>query len=252
MEVPGSLFRADSHLTDEAVALYVDALKLDRLRMLPQSMLEHVEKCETCKQEVTGLFSLLAEEDYSQLTPHPFLEETGNTKQRQIFTILRIAAIIVAVIGIGAIVVALFLRGNDKEIVTPVVTQRAQEDTSSSHGVAKVDKKKGEVAQSLIAARFVESPELEDLMRSSVRSAETEVQSPANGSTVHPGSILRWTTSAQPPFDLTILDNRGYAVKSFRLRSNAFDMKDSLQAGLYYWKLVAEGNLLHVGKFAVR
>ncbi len=111
---------------------------------------------------------------------------------------------------------------------------------------------KREEATKILAARFVESPEFEDLMRSSVRSAETEVHSPADGSTFHPGSTFRWTTSAQPPFDLTILNNRGFSIKSFKLRSNAFKMKDSLQAGLYYWKLVAEGNLLHVGKFTVR
>jgi hypothetical protein len=66
------------------------------------------------------------------------------------------------------------------------------------------------------------------------------------------GSTFQWTTSAHPPFDLTILDNRGFSVKSFALNTSAFRMKDSLQAGLYYWKLVAEGNLLHVGKFIVR
>jgi hypothetical protein len=118
--------------------------------------------------------------------------------------------------------------------------------------LTEVEKKTGEEASKIIAARFVESPELEDLMRSSVRSADTEVQSPANRSTVHRGSIFRWTTSAQPAFDVTILDNRGFSVKSFRLSTNAFVMKDTLQAGLYYWKLVAEGNLLHVGTFTVR
>lgn len=252
MEVPGNFFRPDSHLTEEAVALYVDALKLDRLRMLPQSMVEHVQRCETCKVEITGLFSLLAEQEYSKVATHPFLEETANKTQWSISTILRIAAIVVAVIGISAIIVTLFVRGNDKDIVTPVVADRPLGDTSSSRSFTDADKTKKEEAPKVIAARFVESPELEDLMRSSVRSAETEIHSPASGSTVHPGSMFRWTTSAQPPFDLTILNNRGFSIKSFRLRSNAFNMKDSLHPGLYYWRLVAEGNLLHVGKFTVR
>jgi len=252
MEVPNSHFRPDSHLTEEAVALYVDALKLDRLRLLPQSILEHVERCETCKEEITGLFSLLVEEDYSQLTSHPFLRETGRKTQSLVRTILRIAAIIVAVIAIGTIVVALFTGGNDKETVSSVVIDRTQRDTSSSHALTDVQKKEPQEPRKLIAARFVESPALEDLMRSTVRSAETEVHSPVNNSTVRPGSVFRWTTPAQPPFELTILDNNDSLVKSFRLRSTTCIMKDSLQAGLYYWKLVAEGNLLHVGKFTVR
>ncbi len=136
MEVPKGFFRPDSHLTEEAVALYVDALKLDRLRMLPQSMLEHVETCETCKEEITGLFSLLAEEDYSKVTLHPFLVEAGNKTQWSISTFLRIAAIVVAVAGIGAIVASLFLRGPDNDSASPVVTERAQGDTSSSRSFA--------------------------------------------------------------------------------------------------------------------
>jgi hypothetical protein len=252
MEVPKSLFRPDSHLTVEAVALYVDALKLDRLQGLPQAMLEHVEKCESCKGEVTSLFSLLVGEDYSKETQHPFLVETRQKSRSPVPAILRIAAIIVAVIGIGAMVAALYLRDDETVTVTPVVAGHAQTDTSTSQVSAEAGNKTKQGPQKTFAARFVESPELEDLLRSSLRSAETEVLSPANGTSIRNGLFFKWTTSAHPPFDLTILDNRGSSVKSFALQTSPFKMKDSLQAGLYYWKLVAEGNLLHVGKFIVR
>jgi hypothetical protein len=252
MEVPKSLFRPDSHLTVEAVALYVDALKLDRLQGLPQAMLEHVEKCETCKGDVTNLFSLLVGEDYSTVTQHPFLNKAEQKPRSPLPAILRIAAVIVAVIGIGAMVAALYLRDDEAVTVTPAVAGHAQGDTIASEGPKEAGNKKKQESQKAFAARFVESPELEDLMRSSLRSAETEVLSPANGTSTRDGLFFRWTTSAAPPFDLTILDNRGFSVKSIALEISAFRMKDSLQAGLYYWKIIAEGNLLHVGKFFVR
>jgi hypothetical protein len=252
MEVPRSLFRPDSHLTVEAVALYVDALKLERMHQLPQPVLEHVEKCERCKGEVTGLFSLLAGEDYSKVTPHPFLNETGNAMPRPVLIFLRIAAVIVAVIGFSALVAVLFLQNNGNDTVTPAVTAGAQGDTSSSQGLTEAGTKKKEEPRKSIASRFVESPELEDLMRGSLRSAETEVPSPEDGAIVRAGSFFKWATSAHPPFELTILDNRGFSVRSFTVQSSEFRMEDSLQAGLYYWKLVAESNLLHVGKFTVQ
>jgi hypothetical protein len=106
--------------------------------------------------------------------------------------------------------------------------------------------------QELLAARFAGSPELEDLVQSTVRSEETSVHTPANGATVRSGARFSWTTSAHPPFELTVLDNQRHTVRSYRMATTQFVLRDSLEAGLYYWKLAAEGGLLHVGKFIVR
>jgi hypothetical protein len=106
--------------------------------------------------------------------------------------------------------------------------------------------------QQPLAAAFAESPEMEDLMKSAVRSEEVEVRSPADGSTVRPGIRFEWTATAKPPFELLILDNRERTVRSVQLQECAYLMKDSLLRGLYYWKLIGEGELLHVGKFKVR
>ncbi len=242
----------EAHLSEEAVSLYVDALKLDRVDQLPPRTVEHVRRCPECQKEITGLFSLLAEEDYSKTGPHPFFDNPARAVPREPLPILRIAAILVAAVGIGIIVYWIFLRAPEDDHRTQSVAVGTNIDTSSARSQADVTHAMPTVRQEQIADRFTTSPELEDLMRSSVRSAETEVQSPGIGGTVHAGSIFRWTTSAQPPFDLTILDNTGSVLTTHKLRASMFIINDSLQAGLYYWKLVAQDNLLHVGKFVVR
>ncbi len=248
----GQFFGKNSHLTGEAVSLYVDALKLGRVDNLPPIMLHHVEGCQYCKEEITGLFSLLVEEDYSNTGPHPFLDTVAGTTRKQDFSIMKIAATIVAVVGVGLLgYMSLFRTSPNTSAFHPPISTIGV-DTGLVKIPVNENPRRRPDGESLIAARFTESPELEDLLRSPARSAETEVQSPANGSTLRRGSVFKWVTPALPPFDITILDNRRQVVRSFQLDTNAFGLEDSLQGGLYYWKLGAEGNLLHTGKFIVR
>jgi len=245
-------FEKDAHLTEEAVSLYVDALKLGRAGSLPPTILRHVERCQYCKEEITGLFSLLSGEDYSKTGPHPFFDESTSKTQGRSFSILKIAAAVVAVMGVGFLGYMSFLRTspNANELHSPTSTIGV--DTGLVKNRAAGSPKQQPDEQSLFAGRFTESRELEDLLRSSARSAETEVHSPANGGTIGRGWTFMWTTPAPPPYDITILDNRRRVVRSFQLDSSTFILKDTLQGGLYYWKLGAEGNLLHAGKFIVR
>jgi hypothetical protein len=245
-------FRKEAHLSEEDVSLYVDALKLGRVDQLPPLFVEHAKNCPECQGEITGLFSLLAEEDYSKTGLHPFFDSPAGPVQREPLPILKIAAMLAAAVGIGIMMYWLFLRAPGDDHRTQPVAVSTGIDTNSARPQAGATPAIPTVRQEQIAERFTTSPALEDLMRSSVRSAETEVQSPAIGGAVHAGSIFRWTTSAQPPFDLTILDNGGSPVRTYKLHSSMYKLKDSLQAGLYYWKLVGEETLLHVGKFVVR
>src|SRR5664279_4340394 len=85
-------FDADAHLNEEGVALFVDALKLDRTGELPREVREHVAGCQTCKKEVTGLFSLLGDEDYGNTPEHPYFDHEGQRLNKLSTYIVRIAA----------------------------------------------------------------------------------------------------------------------------------------------------------------
>jgi hypothetical protein len=244
-------FRTDGHLSAAGVALYVDALKLRRLDRLPAGLRMHVEECFQCKTEVTGLFSLVAESDYSREGPHPTLDAPESAHTPATPVILRAAASIAVVVGLGALGYWWFSHASDARVegTAPLARHPAITDTLQ----IRETRKEGIVArQQPLAAAFAESAEMEDLMKSAVRSEEAVVRSPANGAYLKPGVRFEWTTVAKPPFDLLIVNNLDRTVRSLQLQENAYVMKDPLPSGLYYWKLIGEGELLHVGKFKVR
>jgi hypothetical protein len=79
------LFNENSHLNEEGVAHYVDALKLNTLEQLPEPVLEHVSECATCKLNIEELFQLLEEEvgksgeQHSLFQPKPKLESLNRS-----------------------------------------------------------------------------------------------------------------------------------------------------------------------------
>ncbi len=245
-------FRPDGHLTEDGAALYVDALKLDRTGELPGTVLEHVKTCETCKAEVTGLFSLLADEVYAATGPHPFFDANPHPRRVTPPVLYRIAAVIVAAIGIGVLLYTLPHRPEVSQPGKSSVATRSAPDTVGQPTEQPAAPTKAAESRELMAARFTESPELEDLMKSSLRSAATDVQSPAIGARVSRGAVFRWTSSATPPYELVVLDNRDRVIRTYTTSADTLLLSDSMQAGLYYWKLLGEGNLLYVGKILMR
>ncbi len=242
-------FRTDGHLSAEAAALYVDALKLGRVDRLPGDLRMHVEGCFHCKTEVTGLFSLVADSDYSQEGPHPTLDAPLSVRRAVPLAWFKVAASIAAMVGLSALGYWWFNHG----LQTGVEGGLAQHPGTVDTVQIQTRREEGLVTQQKpLAAAFAESPEMEDLMKSAVRSEEVVVRSPANGSTVRPGIRFEWTSTARPPFQLLILNNRDSTLRSVQLQENAYVMKDPLPRGLYYWKLIGEGELLHVGKFKVK
>jgi hypothetical protein len=103
-----------------------------------------------------------------------------------------------------------------------------------------------------LAARFAEFPDLEGLVGAEVRSASVRIISPSIGQTVHGEVSFRWDSGYKPPFTLTVLTNRGVVRKEVTLTESHYLLKGSLEDGLYYWKVVAGGELLTVGKFLVK
>jgi hypothetical protein len=243
--------RNDGHLSAKATALYVDALKLGRLDQLPRGFRMHVEECFECKTEVTGLFSLVADSDYSQEGPHPTFDASESARSAATPALLKAAASIAAVVGLSALGYWWFSHGSQSAVegAAQLAHHPAMADTVQIHNSRE---ERVVTRQQPLAAAFAESPEMEDLMKSAVRSEEVEVRSPVDGVTVRRGIRFEWTATAKPPFELLILDNRERTVRSVQLQECAYVMKDSLPGGLYYWKLIGEGELLHVGKFKVR
>ena len=96
-------FAEGRHLSDVGVSLYVDALKLERTSDLPEEILRHVQKCQKCKVEIMGLYTVLQDQDYSRLGPHPFFDAQETGKREKGIPIYRIAAGFAVIVTLGAV-----------------------------------------------------------------------------------------------------------------------------------------------------
>ncbi len=67
-------FFADNHLKDEAIALFVDALILNKVELLIDEIRTHVEDCTQCKMGVFALYEIIKQDNKIQdKYIHPFL-----------------------------------------------------------------------------------------------------------------------------------------------------------------------------------
>jgi hypothetical protein len=246
------LFEKNSHLTEEAIALYVDALKLDKTDQLPKELLTHVADCEQCKLQITELYSLLEGQEYRKAEGHPYFDKVGQGQSKGSWYVFRIAAVLALALGIGAIIYFGFIKGNEA-VTIPAQTSRSIEPGEEETGVAKEVPEKTEApSKDLYARNFVESPNLEDLVGSEMRSGGVEVTSPANGAVVEHSVSFEWKGENKGPFILKILTNRENVSISRTLKEPHLTLAVELPPGLYYWKLESAGELLYVGKFFVR
>lgn len=53
----------ERHLTDEEIALYVEALELKKQERLSEAILDHVQECLECKMEIVEVWELIEEQE---------------------------------------------------------------------------------------------------------------------------------------------------------------------------------------------
>ena len=53
----------ERQLTEEEIALYVDALELKKLEGLPEAIVDHVQECLECKMEIVEVWELIEEQE---------------------------------------------------------------------------------------------------------------------------------------------------------------------------------------------
>ena len=178
------LFDENLHLNEEGVALYVDALNLNAFEQLPESVLEHVSECATCKLNIEELFQLLEqevgklEERHSFRRPRPKLESLN----RSIF--YRIAAVLLVGFGLYGII-RLGLPGRDQG--------KIEGSTQNIPPIsARIDSSSKETDKSFLSDNYAESPELEGLVGNHYRSSDIEVEFPTIGERIHGKVAFKW------------------------------------------------------------
>jgi hypothetical protein len=245
------LYARDGHLNEEGVALYVDALKLERTAELPRETRMHVSQCQRCRKEITGLFALLTDADYSGAVPHPFFEGGSRGERWRIPEFLRVAAAVAAVVGAALVVYYLSTQSEDDGPATAQHAERAVEEgneVTSDTTYFRAPEAGGE----LLAENFAELADLEDLVNADRRAASIHSVSPRIGEVVGDPVVFRWSPETQGPVYLEILDNREEVIHSGQVLSLPYVVQKPTTPGLYYWKLVGNEELVLVGKFLVK
>ena len=74
-------FNVDGHLSEEGIAIWVDALQYQKTEVLPDKVKEHVENCALCKSSVVEVYSVIGQEN-RPLSEHPYFSGTDHQNQQ--------------------------------------------------------------------------------------------------------------------------------------------------------------------------
>ena len=248
-----TMFVKSSHLTQEAIALYVDALKLDKTSQLPEDLLVHVADCELCKTEVTELFSMLEGEQYDRGETHPYFDTVRQKGRRKSWPAHRIAAILLLGAGVGLLVYYFNVSNEGRKLTSlPHPSRQAEARSDSTTAVPKRSATAGEPGKEVYAGNFDVSPNLEPLVGNELRSGAIQVLSPLNGAEVGERILFDWKGDGKGPLVLKVLTNAERVLVWRTLSNPRLELSMQLSPGLYYWKVESEGELRYVGKFFVR
>lgn len=250
MKIMERFFGEGRHLSDEGVALYVDALKLNTLEQLPSVIRDHVADCHECKKNITGLFALLDDEDYSDVRSHPLFRLAHGSGSR-VPLLMKIAAVVAGVASLATLTYYLgsFRQGQTSRFAL-------QGDLSQSVDSAQKGQNTGPEVQLAdgeeFTADFKVDPGLEDMVNRQLRSRGIIVITPPNGSVLGPHAVFSWKAEKRTPLNMSLMNNKGETVLTEVGPLSQFVLIRKLKPGLYYWKIESESELLYVGKFFVK
>ncbi|MHB1051395.1 MAG: hypothetical protein ACYC09_15050 [Bacteroidota bacterium] len=240
------------HLTEEGVALYVDALRLERTAELPAEIRIHVEGCEECQRQIVESHEIMTAIPVDKSTPHPYFDRQIREPAVH-YTPYRIAAAIAGVALLAAGYYAIVSRDTSPPVITQQDQSSSPREPDANYTNAVPDESTPNETGSvpMLADNFIESPNMEDLVHTDFRSTSVEVISPLNGDVVQTPIRFQWKASEEEMI-LKILTNMERTVLSKTVAGNAFTVERKLAPGLYYWKLETKKELVFTGKFLVR
>ncbi|MBW7887608.1 MAG: hypothetical protein H3C35_04485 [Bacteroidetes bacterium] len=246
------------HLTDEGIALFVDAIRLQKLHSLPDEISKHAAECDECGMQISEMMEILSSEPADTVQKHPWLDREEPKLKSANLIRYGIAAFLIISIGAG-----LFYFSLEKEKIqpTPVVHQENTIPISEHQISDKVTPEAPKTAPKqemtkkntleLVADNFLPSENLEDLVRVQFRSASIEVLSPLSSATVTLPIHFQWK-AGDLPLTITILSNREKILASAQTKNGSFTFSKHIPPGLYYWKLQTNDELLFFDKFFVK
>jgi hypothetical protein len=100
---------------------------------------------------------------------------------------------------------------------------------------------------------FSENKALENLIKTIPVESSIRITSPVNNDTLKSFPNFRWNSHGREvEYTITLLNNNNKKIWQRNTNSNSISFRKTLEAGLYYWKVDAEGETKAVGKFFVK
>jgi hypothetical protein len=236
-------FSNDGHLDELGIALYTDAISLNKTITVPADITRHVEDCDYCKQQILAVADLMDNQSFHIPTSHPTLDLTAQRSTVPEFWYRAAAVLLFAIISSTAYVFVA-----NQNVHTPAVSEVPFSPVQPAASEPVTEQQKSDP---LLADNFSASPNLEGMLRTEFRSPAVEVFSPSIGERVRPPITFRWRGNGHP-MKLKVLTNKEVTILTAIVLSDSFRSEKQYHEGLYYWKLEANEEMIFLGKFFVK
>ena len=284
-------FSPEGHLNDSGIALYADAIKLNKIAQLPDNFKSHVDSCTICQHQLVDFSAIMTDVDQSDIKQHPYFDKNESQAQNLVSDTKtskssgsKIRPLLMR-IAVAAVFAALtffaykqFSGNQKKEIVnvypdappnrlkpetkepnpktneTIVETPKPSENKTPKANTPKqseIEIPEAKNNRELFAANFIPNEEYESILGNITRSAEFKVTGPINDVMFREGKKILFKWENNIKLNFTIFDNEEEVVFVKSINSDHLDFQNNLKPGVYYWKLETEKDLLHLGKFTV-
>ena len=270
------------HLKDEYLNLYIEAHLINAVKYLPSDVLEHVENCKLCKDEIINGYDTLKDIQYIKIEEHPYFGSIVNSdkelRKTNFLILYRIAASIIFIISIGTL--GYYFLNNELESLTPI-SEKLSENHTQKDGTKeknilpnlndKIDLGEKKIVQSekdkkeinlndLVAEVKLEgeeyklSPIITSMLGSTTRSDYIKIQQPKDSTYFKIGQHISfaWKSELSEEIKLTIFNNTDELIfESDVLKEETYNLTKILKPGVYYWKIESIDDMHHLGVFFI-
>ncbi len=272
-------FNAKGQLTDEGIALYIDALKLNKLDQVPDKVRDYVADHPKVQQEIADLYGIVGELDYAEKGTHPTLKTNINqgTRMRKLIVRLAVAAVLLLTCFFAYRqmsgpspsdspgIVQEDNNESQEQEATPKAPTPNQESANEEQKIAQQEPQTPPAKDNTEAPETTPEPQappqeqlasnedLEALVGTIYRSDEGfMIQSPRPGIRVKQGLAMRFIWSGfQDDTRIRLIILNGEDEVLNQMIDHTFIWQNDAAPGVYYFKLETEDDLLYVGKFTV-
>jgi|GEM_PF-2979792 len=273
------------HLNDEYINLYIDAHLLDKVKELPYEILEHVEDCKICKQNIIDGYDVLKNTTEINIDKHPYFgskkENSIKFKKTNYHVLSRIAASIVFIFSLG--IIGFYVKNNkletsdkiskntqEKSIIKDSIDEKKSilkysEDSVKNKDIIKdieilEDENPVEDIKfnNLIAENILDgeeyqiSPIMISMLGVNTRTDFFEVKYPKDSTIFENNQSITfiWDSDINEEIKLKVYNYKDELVfESNVLESNEFIMTKNLLPGAYIWKIEGHDDIYHLGLF---